>query len=286
VEQEQWVRLWPSLLILYGLLRIFGIWCRPAWITGMLIVALGTWWLLHNLGILPYDIWMLWPLILVFMGIGVMRRGYWGRSIAGIGYLGVSRRGRRAWRLVDVDDATATASGAASGSAAGSVGEGWSGAASEAGPPGSSGTGGATSGAAASAGASADSEPEARGYWWRRASARSREAEGMVGVDVFMSSVTRTVTAQDFKGGDIVAIMGGAEIDLRPARMVTPPARIEVNLLMGGLTLFVPPDWVVEFQGTPIMGGIDDQTHRPAAEIRGRLVMTGVVLLSGIVIRN
>jgi hypothetical protein len=68
--------------------------------------------------------------------------------------------------------------------------------------------------------------------------------------------------------------------------MAEATARLEVHLIMGGVTLIVPPDWVVEFQGTPIMGGIDDQSRRPAGEIRGRLVLTGAVLLSGIVIKN
>jgi hypothetical protein len=34
------------------------------------------------------------------------------------------------------------------------------------------------------------------------------------------------------------------------------------------------------------MGGVDDQSRRPAGETRGRLMITGVVLLSGILIKN
>jgi hypothetical protein len=34
------------------------------------------------------------------------------------------------------------------------------------------------------------------------------------------------------------------------------------------------------------MGGVEDQTRRFAGEPKGRLVVTGVLLLSGIVIKN
>jgi hypothetical protein len=42
----------------------------------------------------------------------------------------------------------------------------------------------------------------------------------------------------------------------------------------------------VEFQGTPIMGGVEDQTRRIGGEPKGRLLVTGVLLLSGIVLKN
>ncbi len=48
---------------------------------------------------------------------------------------------------------------------------------------------------------------------------------------------------------------------------------------MGGVTLYVPDNWVVEFHGTPIMGGFEDQSRPPAGEVRGRLILSGVVLL-------
>jgi hypothetical protein len=254
VDADRVTPWWPVLLVVYGLLRIIGIWCRPSWITGSLFVVGGSWWVLHNLGLLPFDVWQLWPLLFIFMGVGMMRRGRWGRYIAGIGYVGISRRGRLAQRIRDAvgPAVDAARSGVASDT------PGW--------PP---------TDAPASAPADVSGKPP-----------RGPEAEGVLRVDVFLSSISRTVASQEFRGGDVVAFLGGAEIDLRAARMAEAIARLEVHLIMGGVTLIVPPDWVVEFQGTPIMGGIDDQSRRPAGEIRGRLVLTGAVLLSGIVIKN
>ena len=271
VDADRVIPWWPALLVVYGLLRIIGVWCRPAWLTGSLFVAGGTWWLLHNLGLLPFDVWQLWPLIFIFIGIGVMRRGRWGRYIAGIGYVGISRRGRRGLRLgdaVDVPGDPAQASEAASGGAS------------------SRGASAGDTGFAGDTGPAAGHDPIGSRFRWRGAGAHASDQDGMLRVDVFLSTVARRVTSQQFKGGEVVALLGGGEIDLREAKLANGRARLEMNLIMGGITLRVPEDWAVEFQGTPIMGGVEDQTRRQAGEPRGRLIVTGILLLSGIVLKN
>jgi len=105
-------------------------------------------------------------------------------------------------------------------------------------------------------------------------------------VDVFMSSVARKVTAQELTGGQVIAAMGGADVDLRSARMATGEATLDLNLVMGGVNLFVPEDWAVEFKGTSIMGSVEDHSRRPAGEPRGRLLIDGFVLMSSVVIKN
>jgi hypothetical protein len=270
VDADQVIPWWPALLVVYGLLRIIGVWCRPAWLTGSLFVAGGTWWLLHNLGLLPFDVWQLWPLIFIFMGIGVMRRRYWSRYIAGIGYVGVSRRGRRGLRFGDAAEVTGDPDQA---------GENAFGGASSGGASG----GGASAG---DTGSAAGSEPVGSHFRWRGAGAHASDQDGVLRVDVFLSTVSRRVTSQQFKGGEVVALLGGGELDLREAKLAEGRARLEMNLIMGGITLRVPEDWAVEFQGTPIMGGVEDQTRRQVGEPRGRLIVTGVLLLSGIVIKN
>jgi hypothetical protein len=274
IDSEVLTQWWPTLIILYGLLRLIGLWCRRAWLSGSIIILFGTWWLLHNLGLVPFDILQMWPLIFIFMGIGIMRRGRWGRAIAGIGYIGVSRSGWRARRRAFADAVAAGTGSTGTGPQAAAGGE--------AGAP-------ATGQAAGASTPSGEADSPGRAETFRRWSGmrgHGETAEGVLRVDAFMSTVSRAVSSQQFRGGDVAAIMGGIEIDMRGARMADATARLEANLVMGGLTLIVPPDWVVEFQGTPIMGGVDDQSRRPAGETRGRLMITGVVLLSGILIKN
>ena len=105
-------------------------------------------------------------------------------------------------------------------------------------------------------------------------------------IDVFMSNVTRKVMSQEFTGGHVTALMGGADVDLRSARMAGSRATLEANLVMGGLNVFVPEDWAVEFDGSPIMGNVEDQTRRPIGEAQKVLLVTGSVLMSSVFIKN
>ena len=273
MNADQVLPWWPSLLVVYGVLRMFGIWCRSRPVVGLLYLLVGALWLLHNFGVLSFEVWQLWPLIFIFMGIGIMRRGSWGRAIGGIGVIGVSRirRSSRLGRVFVLGGEGENPVGASPGDPT-----------SGGGSPG----GGASGATAGDTGSAADEGPLGSHFRWRRSGAHASDQDGVLRVDVFLSTVSRRVTSPQFKGGEVVAVMGGGELDLREAKLAEGRARLEMNLIMGGITLRVPEDWAVEFQGTPIMGGVEDQTKRLAGEPKGRLVVTGVLLLSGIVIKN
>ena len=95
----------------------------------------------------------------------------------------------------------------------------------------------------------------------------------------------RVSTSKSFQGGKLTAIMGGCEIDLRQADIKDDSAVIDVFTLMGGIDLTVPAGWVVENGVTPILGGVDDKTARPAGGGK-RLVVTGSVIMGGIELKN
>lgn len=81
-----------------------------------------------------------------------------------------------------------------------------------------------------------------------------------------------------------LAIMGGAGLDFREARM--PPGVTEVNILaiMGGTEILVPPGLAVETHGFGFMGafegvdqaGVDADPDAPRLVIRGLAIMGGV----------
>jgi predicted membrane protein len=100
------------------------------------------------------------------------------------------------------------------------------------------------------------------------------------------SGIERKVVSLDFRGGDVTAIMGGVEIDLRQAKMPGGRAVIDVTVMWGGVELYVPGDWTVTVEALPLMAGIEDATRAPAGEIRGNLVLKGVVLMGGVEIKN
>jgi hypothetical protein len=102
----------------------------------------------------------------------------------------------------------------------------------------------------------------------------------------FMAGVTRGGTVPDFRGGSATAIMGGCEIDLTQATIMPGQrAVIDCFTIWGGIEIKVPPDWEVVNQAVALLGGIEDKTQHPL-EAHGQLVVTGVVIMGGVEIKN
>lgn len=117
----------------------------------------------------------------------------------------------------------------------------------------------------------------------------------LAALDSFVSSAAifsgtkRRITHQDFKGGELTAIFGGFELDLRQAILEAEQVRVDVFVLFGGGEIKVPQNWTVTMKGSAIMGGFEDKTlHVPAAEggPRVHLVITGLVLMGGLTVSN
>jgi len=99
-----------------------------------------------------------------------------------------------------------------------------------------------------------------------------------------MGGFRRKINSQDFKGGELTAIMGGLEIDLRDAS-INGEAVIDVFTAMGGVEMRVPEDWLVIIDGFPFMGGYEDKTRPPKNESK-RLIIKGTVIMGGMEIKN
>jgi predicted membrane protein len=103
-----------------------------------------------------------------------------------------------------------------------------------------------------------------------------------------MGGVVRRSNSQTFEGADLTAVMGGCEIDLRQASMVAGgEAVIDVFAFWGGIDIKVPEDWTVIVRAIPLMGGVEDKTRvPPAATTSKRLVIRGIVVMGGVVVKN
>jgi predicted membrane protein len=116
----------------------------------------------------------------------------------------------------------------------------------------------------------------------RRATA---DAVDVISATAIMGGVTRAVNSRSFRGGDLTAIMGGCEIDLRQAS-IDGEAVIEVFAIWGGIELKVPEDWTVVPRVTAIMAGVEDKT-RPVPGAPGkRLLLRGFVMMAGVDVKN
>jgi len=74
VEAGRFWEYWPVLLIAAGLGRMLQPRACHSRGSGVLLVFLGTWFLLNNLDLLPYRVWDFWPVLLVVLGISMVWR--------------------------------------------------------------------------------------------------------------------------------------------------------------------------------------------------------------------
>jgi len=98
----------------------------------------------------------------------------------------------------------------------------------------------------------------------------------------------KIILSKNFKGGDIVNVFGGSEINLAQADMIN-EATIEVTTIFGGATLVVPSNWSVKSEAVTIFGGIQDKRSiSPVSEAGPNkvLVIKGTVIFGGIEIKS
>ncbi len=196
LDAGEYLRLWPVLLVVFGLTKFTRQGDAPAHFIGAVFVALGGVILLKNLGVFHFSVWRLWPLLLVVLGISVI------------------------WQVLS---------------------------------PGGKPSGDSTSSISAMA---------------------------------VMGGVQRNCASQDFRGGDLTAVMGGCEIDLRDARMQADEAVIRTFAFWGGIEIKVPEEWTVIMEGFPFLGGFEERTHPPRDGPVKNLRIKGLAIMGGVEIRN
>ncbi|MBI3539184.1 MAG: hypothetical protein HY076_02810 [Candidatus Eisenbacteria bacterium] len=102
----------------------------------------------------------------------------------------------------------------------------------------------------------------------------------------FWSHTVRKVISNRFSGGEVSALMGGTEIDLRGAESVEGGAVIDLFVWWGGVNVIVSDQWRVVNEATAIMGGIEDSTRPPAPDARHTLILRGVIIMGGVEIKH
>jgi predicted membrane protein len=120
----------------------------------------------------------------------------------------------------------------------------------------------------------------------RRVQSDGATDDAILNGSAILGGFNRSVTTQDFRGGDLTAIMGGCEIDLRKAAIRGDEAVLNVFAFWGGMELQVPENWTVVTKAMPIMGGVSDETRPTTGTGTKRLVITGTVVMGGVEVKN
>jgi hypothetical protein len=86
-----------------------------------------------------------------------------------------------------------------------------------------------------------------------------------------------------FTGGELNAICGGIELDLRRATLPEGKTFLEVNAICGGISIYMPSTWFIEMRTTAILGGFVDSRPLDNENIdkSRKLIITGSVIFGG-----
>ena len=105
-------------------------------------------------------------------------------------------------------------------------------------------------------------------------------------VSVF-GGVKKTILSKEFKGGEIVNIFGGAEIDFTQAD-INGRVILDITQIFGGTKIVVPSNWQVVSDIAAVFASVDDKRLRSTANTGSEkiLVLKGVSIFAGIDIRS
>jgi predicted membrane protein len=102
-----------------------------------------------------------------------------------------------------------------------------------------------------------------------------------------LGSCKRRWSKSVFRGAEMTAFMGGCELDLRDALMSAGElAVVDVFVVMGGVSIFVPPHWSVSQEIVPLMGGVHDKSRSVPSNPAQHLLVRGTVVMGGVEISN
>jgi len=115
---------------------------------------------------------------------------------------------------------------------------------------------------------------------------RNRGGDNWLDTVSIFGTIKKTVYTKNFKGGDIVSIFGGAEINLTQADFEGKIV-IEMVQIFGGAKLIVPPHWQIRSEMVAVFGGIEDKrTPQASYDSNKVVVLNGTTFFGGIEIRS
>lgn len=231
--------LWPTLLIIFGVLKLSQTRTVAGYVVGGVLLLAGLSMTFRLFAFLHLDWGSLWPLLIILLGVSVVYKAFTGQ---GLTRSRLSRLSRRQRRFAPEDEG---ASGVATGAGAVSL----------------------------------DKTIDDRGV-----APEMSGDDSIIDATAILGGYKRRIVTPNFLGGEITAIMGGCELDLRQSSIQS-EALLEVFAVCGGITLKVPPDWTVVLQGTPLLGGFEEKTVLPPDGSK-RLVVRGYAIMGGLEVRN
>ena len=246
-----YLRYWPTALIIIGILKLLQARDGGGAFVGLLLTLVGSWLQAEELNLIRISLRDVWPIGLVLFG----------------GYL--------VWQGLQTRHASAAPSAPSFPPPLEPL------------PPidGGFSSGGWEPAQNSTSSASSAPKPPPANTFTDSGPRRSGHDNSSMSVVAIMAGVTRGNNSSRFRRADLLAFMGGCEIDLRKAA-INGEAVIDIFCLWCGIEIRVPEDWTVVSHLVPIMGGVEDKTRPPQAATSHRLTLRGMALMGGVEIKN
>jgi predicted membrane protein len=119
-------------------------------------------------------------------------------------------------------------------------------------------------------------------------SAAANERDIIEEVNIF-GGTNKVINSDNFKGGSVVSIFGGSEVNMTSCKLAEGQNELEVTFIFGGSTLIIPHDWKIELDVVAIFGGFDDKRRKDPNLVyddKRVLLVKGFVLFGGGEIKN
>ena len=85
---------------------------------------------------------------------------------------------------------------------------------------------------------------------------------------------------------EVVSLLSGVKLDLSQAQLAGERATLQVTAVMGGIEIYAPSEWTVVNKVTPILGAFVDHRQPATASGTQTLVISGVVVMGGVEVKN
>lgn len=115
----------------------------------------------------------------------------------------------------------------------------------------------------------------------------SYSSDDIIDTTAIFGGTKKIILSKNFKGGDIVNVFGGTELNLTQADL-NGNAVLELTTIFGGTKLIVPANWAIRSEAVTIFGGIEDKRsmNGVVGTPEKTLVLKGTVIFGGIDIKS
>lgn len=111
-------------------------------------------------------------------------------------------------------------------------------------------------------------------------------SDNMIETNSVFGGSKRKILSKDFKGGEINTVFGGNDIDLSQAD-INGVAKLEANIVFGGVKLIVPSHWQIKSEVDCAFGSVEDKRRDTGPAVENKtLVLKGSVVFGSIEIKS